>query len=144
MKRGACQLTIVYILLDMDGLLIDSENFYTAAISEIALEHGLEPMPWTYRLNLMGRPGPEAAYQFLKWFFNRHLELSQAKENKQSIGSFDHYLELDHPDIQAIQSQLSTKSPYLASPRLFLQKHPDGSVLIGQTTRNFSRASNIF
>lgn len=103
----------------MDGLLIDSENFYTAAISEIALEHGLEPMPWTYRLNLMGRPGPEAAYQFLKWFFNRHLELSQAKENKQSIGSFDHYLELDHPDIQAIQSQLSTKSPYLASPRLF-------------------------
>lgn len=46
-------------LFDMDGLLIDSEDFYTICTNEVLREFGKPDLPWNIKAQLQGRPGPE-------------------------------------------------------------------------------------
>lgn len=43
-------------LFDMDGLLIDTEEKYTAVKNEILAEYGRPNVPWSVKAQLMGRP----------------------------------------------------------------------------------------
>lgn len=95
----------------MDGLLIDSENIYTEVINEIAAEHGLEPMSWDIRVNLQGRPGPDAAREFLRWFFREQDKLQQTSASPLSLDD--------------LTTSFTTRYEYLRSPELFF----------GETTR---------
>jgi pseudouridine-5'-monophosphatase len=54
-------------LFDMDGLLINSEDIYTEVTNEILAEHGKPDLPWSVKIQLQGRPGPDAARKFLDW-----------------------------------------------------------------------------
>ncbi|RMZ77676.1 hypothetical protein DV738_g4283, partial [Chaetothyriales sp. CBS 135597] len=51
----------------MDGLLIDSEDAYTAVTNTILHEHGRPSLPWTLKAQLQGRPGPAAGKIFFAW-----------------------------------------------------------------------------
>ena len=46
-------------LFDMDGLLIDTEDIYTACNNVILHEYGKPSLPWKIKAQLQGRPGPE-------------------------------------------------------------------------------------
>lgn len=46
-------------LFDMDGLLIDSEDKYTAITNAILQEYGKPTLPWSIKAQLQGRPQPE-------------------------------------------------------------------------------------
>lgn len=46
-------------LFDMDGLLIDTEEKYTAMKNEILAEYGKPNLPWTVKAQLMGRPSDQ-------------------------------------------------------------------------------------
>lgn len=54
-------------LFDMDGLLIDSEDMYTAVTNEILHEYGRPDLPWSIKAQLQGRPGPSAGKIFEAW-----------------------------------------------------------------------------
>ena len=54
-------------LFDMDGLLIDSEDIYTAICNTILERYGRPPIPWSIKAQLQGRPGPQAALIFDEW-----------------------------------------------------------------------------
>lgn len=54
-------------LFDMDGLLINTEDMYTEVTNEVLAEHGKPPLPWSVKIQLQGRPGPDAARKFLEW-----------------------------------------------------------------------------
>lgn len=54
-------------LFDMDGLLINSEDIYTEATNEVLAENGKGPLPWSVKIQLQGRPGPDAAKKLLEW-----------------------------------------------------------------------------
>ncbi|CAN6599836.1 probable pseudouridine-5'-phosphatase YKL033W-A [Trichomonascus vanleenenianus] len=54
-------------LFDMDGLLINSEEIYTEVTNEVLAEHGMPNLPWEVKVELQGRPGPDAAKKFLEW-----------------------------------------------------------------------------
>ena len=43
----------------MDGLLIDSEDKYTAITNSILQEYGKPTLPWSIKAQLQGRPQPE-------------------------------------------------------------------------------------
>lgn len=45
----------------MDGLLINSEDIYTIALTEALKRFGKGPLTWDVKVNLQGRPGPDAA-----------------------------------------------------------------------------------
>lgn len=49
-------------LFDMDGLLIDSEDWYTVCTNEVLAEYGKPKLPWNIKAQLQGRPGPEVRY----------------------------------------------------------------------------------
>lgn len=51
----------------MDGLLINTEDMYTEVTNEVLAEHGKGPLPWSVKIELQGRPGPDAAKKFLEW-----------------------------------------------------------------------------
>ncbi|RMD45087.1 hypothetical protein DV735_g177, partial [Chaetothyriales sp. CBS 134920] len=51
----------------MDGLLIDSEDAYTAVTNTILAEHGRPALPWTVKAQLQGRPGLAATRIFSAW-----------------------------------------------------------------------------
>jgi pseudouridine 5'-phosphatase len=54
-------------LFDMDGLLINSEDIYTLVSNEVLAEYGKPPLPWSVKIQLQGRPGPDAAQKLIDW-----------------------------------------------------------------------------
>ncbi|PLB35603.1 haloacid dehalogenase superfamily protein [Aspergillus candidus] len=54
-------------LFDMDGLLIDSEDKYTAITNAVLQEYGKPTLPWSIKAQLQGRPQPEASRIFHHW-----------------------------------------------------------------------------
>jgi pseudouridine 5'-phosphatase len=54
-------------IFDVDGLLIDSEDAYTAVTNTILAEHNRPPLPWHIKAQLQGRPGPQASRIFHAW-----------------------------------------------------------------------------
>lgn len=73
-------------IFDMDGLLIDSEDHYTAVTNIILRENGRPDLPWHIKAKLQGRPGPAAGKVFREWaqlpiseeaFMKRQRELQQ-------------------------------------------------------------------
>ncbi|KAL4901416.1 hypothetical protein BDW74DRAFT_83383 [Aspergillus multicolor] len=54
-------------LFDMDGLLIDSEDLYTAITNQVLHSFGKPDLPWSIKAQLQGRPQPEAAKIFSEW-----------------------------------------------------------------------------
>lgn len=46
-------------LFDMDGLLIDSEDWYTVVTNEILSEYGKPDLPWDIKSKMQGRPGKQ-------------------------------------------------------------------------------------
>lgn len=51
----------------MDGLLIDSEDFYTLCTNIVLAEYGRPNIPWNIKAQLQGRPGPQAGQIFHEW-----------------------------------------------------------------------------
>ncbi|ODV66218.1 HAD-like protein [Hyphopichia burtonii NRRL Y-1933] len=47
-------------LFDMDGTILNTEDIYTEASSELLAKYGKGPMTWDVKIKLQGRPGPEA------------------------------------------------------------------------------------
>ncbi|CAK9435865.1 uncharacterized protein LODBEIA_P05130 [Lodderomyces beijingensis] len=45
---------------DMDGTLLNTEDIYTEAASELLAKYGKGPMTWDIKIKLQGRPGLEA------------------------------------------------------------------------------------
>jgi pseudouridine 5'-phosphatase len=71
-------------IFDVDGLLIDSEDAYSAVTNTILRENNRPELPWKIKAQLQGRPGPEAGRIFHEWaqlpishdeFFARSTEL---------------------------------------------------------------------
>ncbi|OLN81020.1 putative uncharacterized hydrolase [Colletotrichum chlorophyti] len=54
-------------LFDMDGLLLDTEDLYTACINIILEQYGRPLLPWSIKAKLQGRPGPAATAIFHEW-----------------------------------------------------------------------------
>ncbi|KAH7085844.1 HAD-like domain-containing protein [Paraphoma chrysanthemicola] len=54
-------------LFDMDGLLIDSEDIYTAVTNTILARYNKPTLPWSIKAQLQGRPGPQAGQIFHNW-----------------------------------------------------------------------------
>ncbi|CAG8949337.1 hypothetical protein HYFRA_00004963 [Hymenoscyphus fraxineus] len=54
-------------LLDMDGLLIDSEDKYTICDNMILAKYGRPPIPWSIKAQLQGRPGTSAVKIMHEW-----------------------------------------------------------------------------
>ncbi|KXH25935.1 haloacid dehalogenase-like hydrolase [Colletotrichum salicis] len=54
-------------LFDMDGLLLDTEDLYTACINIILEQYGRPLLPWNIKAKLQGRPGPDATRIFHEW-----------------------------------------------------------------------------
>ena len=51
----------------MDGLLLDTEDLYTAAVNTILNKYGKPNLPWSIKAKLQGRPGPSATKIFHDW-----------------------------------------------------------------------------
>ncbi|TDZ37333.1 putative uncharacterized hydrolase [Colletotrichum sidae] len=51
----------------MDGLLLDTEDLYTACINVILEQNGRPLLPWNIKARLQGRPGPDATRLFHEW-----------------------------------------------------------------------------
>lgn len=49
-----------YVLFDMDGVLLDTENFYTEATQKIVARWG-KTFDWSLKQNMVGRPAIESA-----------------------------------------------------------------------------------
>lgn len=54
-------------LFDMDGLLLDTEDLYTAAVNTILNKYGKPNLPWSIKAKLQGRPGAAATKIFHDW-----------------------------------------------------------------------------
>ncbi|EIM81301.1 HAD-like protein [Stereum hirsutum FP-91666 SS1] len=64
---------IEYVLFDMDGLILDSEQIYTDVTNIILADYG-EKMTWEMKAGCMGKPELEAAHHLLSFF--PHIPLS--------------------------------------------------------------------
>lgn len=51
-------------LFDMDGLLLDTEDIYTACNNVILQEYGRPKLPWKIKAQLQGRPAPQVCFSF--------------------------------------------------------------------------------
>lgn len=49
----------------MDGTLLNTEDLYTEATTVVLARYGLPPLTWDIKLDLQGRPGPEATRRLL-------------------------------------------------------------------------------
>ncbi|CEL60724.1 putative pseudouridine-5'-monophosphatase OS=Drosophila melanogaster GN=Gs1l PE=2 SV=2 [Rhizoctonia solani AG-1 IB] len=58
---------IKYVLFDMDGLLIDSEQVYTNVTNDILAPYG-KVMTWDIKKELMGKPERAAAEKLMSYF----------------------------------------------------------------------------
>jgi pseudouridine 5'-phosphatase len=54
-------------LFDMDGLLIDSEDWYSAVTNEVLAKYNRPKLPWNIKAQMQGRPGPQSAVIFHQW-----------------------------------------------------------------------------
>lgn len=54
-------------LFDMDGLLIDSEEYYSICTNTILERYGRPTLPWSIKAQMQGRPGPQAGQVFQAW-----------------------------------------------------------------------------
>ncbi|TKA33675.1 hypothetical protein B0A50_00511 [Salinomyces thailandicus] len=54
-------------LFDMDGLLLNTEDLYTACTNALLATFSRPPLPWSLKAQLQGRPGPEAGKLFRDW-----------------------------------------------------------------------------
>lgn len=52
----------------MDGTLINSEDIYTECTSELLQEFGKGPLTWDVKMQLQGRPGPDAAQTIVETY----------------------------------------------------------------------------
>lgn len=59
----------------MDGLLLDTEDLYTACINLVLAKYKRPNLPWSIKADLQGRPGPDAIAIFLDW---AELPISEA------------------------------------------------------------------
>lgn len=55
-------------LFDMDGTLINTEDIYTEAATETLALYGKGPLTWDIKIDLQGRPGPDAAQKVVEFF----------------------------------------------------------------------------
>lgn len=55
-------------MTDMDGTLLNTEDIYTEASSEVLARYGKGPLTWDVKLDLQGRPGPEATKIVVKHY----------------------------------------------------------------------------
>ncbi|KAH0432254.1 haloacid dehalogenase-like hydrolase [Colletotrichum camelliae] len=67
-------------LFDMDGLLLDTEDLYTACINIILEQQGRPLLPWSIKAKLQGRPGPDATRLFHEW---AQLSISEQEYHQQ-------------------------------------------------------------
>lgn len=63
-------------LFDMDGLLLDTEDLYTKAVNIILDKYARDPLPWSIKAKLQGRPGPASVQIFHDW---AKLPITQAE-----------------------------------------------------------------
>eukprot|EP00244_Chara_vulgaris_P014187 TRINITY_DN8719_c0_g1_i1.p1 TRINITY_DN8719_c0_g1~~TRINITY_DN8719_c0_g1_i1.p1 ORF type:complete len:238 (-),score=62.25 TRINITY_DN8719_c0_g1_i1:169-882(-) len=56
---------ITHILFDMDGLLLDTEGFYTKAQSQVLAKYG-KKFDWSLKAKMMGKPAMESALLLVK------------------------------------------------------------------------------
>lgn len=68
-------------IFDVDGLLIDSEDAYSAVTNQILHENDRPDLPWKIKAQLQGRPGPQAGRIFHQW---AQLPISQEEFAAQS------------------------------------------------------------
>ncbi|OBA19755.1 HAD-like protein [Metschnikowia bicuspidata var. bicuspidata NRRL YB-4993] len=52
-------------LFDLDGTLLNTEDIYTEGTSKVLAKYGKGPLTWDIKLDLQGRPGPEATRNLL-------------------------------------------------------------------------------
>lgn len=52
----------------MDGTLINTEDIYTEAATELLALYGKGPLTWDIKIDLQGRPGPEAAQKVIDFY----------------------------------------------------------------------------
>lgn len=58
-------MSVTHVLFDMDGLLLDTERFYTIAQEEIAARHGAAPFTYALKTKMMGQKALPAAAIFV-------------------------------------------------------------------------------
>ncbi|CAJ2512334.1 Uu.00g053490.m01.CDS01 [Anthostomella pinea] len=51
----------------MDGLLLDTEDIYTACANTVLAKYGRPSLPWSIKAKLQGRPAPAAEVIFHEW-----------------------------------------------------------------------------
>ncbi|KAK6458066.1 HAD-like domain-containing protein [Scheffersomyces xylosifermentans] len=71
----------------MDGTILDTEDLYTEAATELLALYGKGPMTWDVKLKLQGRPGPEAIAIMIKEY---DLPLTPEEFGKISMGIQEH------------------------------------------------------
>ncbi|KAK5148830.1 hypothetical protein LTR04_000450 [Oleoguttula sp. CCFEE 6159] len=91
-------------LFDMDGLLIDSEDWYTVCTNEVLREYGKPDLPWDIKAQLQGRPGPEAGKIFSEW---AQLPISRADFMTKSVALQRKYFPRTQP-LPGVRALLST------------------------------------
>jgi pseudouridine 5'-phosphatase len=97
-------------IFDVDGLLIDSEDAYSAVTNTILHENGRPDLPWKIKAQLQGRPGPEAGRIFHEW---AKLPISHdnfvARNTKLQAEAFKHCKPL--PGVQMLLNNLECARP---------------------------------
>lgn len=67
----------------MDGTLINTEDLYTEGATTLLKQYGKGPMTWDVKIQLQGRPGPEAIAILLKEYdIEESPEVWQQKANE--------------------------------------------------------------
>lgn len=60
--------TPTILTTDMDGTIINTEDIYTIACTEMLSRYGKGPLTWDVKLQLQGLPGPEATKKVLSHY----------------------------------------------------------------------------
>lgn len=80
----------------MDGTLINTEDLYTEAISIVLARYGYPELTWDIKLDIQGRPGPEATCRLLAHYkLEVHPEefARQTDEVQSGLWGKAHFLE---------------------------------------------------
>lgn len=94
----------------MDGLLIDSEDHYSAVTNTILHENNRPDLPWKIKAQLQGRPAPQASRIFHEW---AQLDISPeefaARNTELQAEAFKHCKPL--PGVETMLSILRSAKP---------------------------------